>query len=330
MLKSSVAPCSALIRVYDKDRFSSAKEALDTTLKNLSLQAESGSLDFHGNDGAVSLVSGSFLGSNITGYAAAAVVPENKKTVILMCWSDLKDQESTMPFMASVIDAIYIDSLSYFVPGIFTSFVFPRADKAKEVTVKVDDKEIKTSIDINDEEASEYVIEREYAVLLFYRNSPLWQLAWQRYYRMIFRDSCTRLQKASFDICNTLAPSCSDETELAQKLLNWTQGFEYARKTNGADFTSLPAILKGKGSDCDSRSLLIAVILQSMNIDSVIFVSAKHSHAVAGLYSTHPGFGFTLGEKTYLTGDTTVKGLTWGKISADLADPADWIPVILP
>ena len=330
MLKSTVAPCSALIRVYEENRFPSAKEALDSTLKNLGIEAESGSLDFHGNDGAVALVSGTFLGSEITGYAASAVVPENRKMIITMTWADIKDQETAMPFMASVIDALYIDTLSYFSPGIFTSFVFPRAEKNEGINIEIDGTKIKTSVDINDEEAAEYVIEREYAVLLFYKDSPLWQLAWQRYYRMIFRDSCTRLQKASFDICNALAPSCSDETELAQKLLNWTQGFEYARKTNGADFTSLPAVLKGKGCDCDSRSLLIAVILQSMNIDSVIFVSARHSHAVAGLFSTHPGFGFTLGEKTYLTGDTTVKGLTWGKISADHADPADWIPVILP
>jgi hypothetical protein len=76
--------------------------------------------------------------------------------------------------------------------------------------------------------------------------------------------------------------------------------------------------------------MLIAVILQSVNMDSIIFVSAEFSHAVAGFVSTHPGFGFEANGKKYLTGDATISGATWGLLDAAMADESKWIPVILP
>ena len=139
---------------------------------------------------------------------------------------------------------------------------------------------------------------------------------------------CLRCQL--FDISNALAPGCKDTTEYAQKLLTWTQDFKYEREKNTSDFASLPSILLGGGSDCDSRSLLIAVLLQAINEDAIIFVSAEYSHAIAGFVSNHPGFGFTVNGKTYLTGETTAKGLTWGKISGSQTDLEKWIPVVLP
>ena len=46
--------------------------------------------------------------------------------------------------------------------------------------------------DRSDSEANQAVIDREFALLTRYLNSPLQQKAWQRYYRMIYRDSIAR------------------------------------------------------------------------------------------------------------------------------------------
>lgn len=330
ILESSAAPCKALIRIYQKDRFKTSKEALETTLKNLGITYECEEFIFHNDNAALAIISGTFLEQQISGYAGAVHVSSNGKFFVDMIWTAPENSERCNSFMTSFIDSLYMDELSYFDAGLLTQAIFPAEKKEVPLNLKIGGKEISTFIDASSRDAADYVVMREYEVLLFYQSSPLWQLAWQRYYRMIFRDSCTRLQQVSFDVYNALAPDCADETEYAQKLLNWTQEFEYAREKNAADFTSLPAVLLGEGSDCDSRSLLIAVMLQSMNIDSIIYVSAEYSHAIAGLNSTHPGFGFKTGETTYLTGDTTVKNLTWGKLSADIADAGRWIPVILP
>lgn len=232
--------------------------------------------------------------------------------------------------MQSFIDSLCVNSFTLFSPGLYTSFYMKESGAPENVELFIDGEEIKTQMDSSAKRANEYLIERESKVLLLYQTSPLWEEAWQRYYRMIFKDSCKRLQKVSFDIYTALAPKCADETAFAQKILSWTQGFKYERERTASDFASLPAVIMGGGSDCDSRALLIAVILQSADIDSVIFVSAEYSHAVAGLHSDHPGFGFYSGEKLYLTGETTVEGLTWGLINRSQSDSTKWICVNLP
>ncbi|MBQ9538918.1 MAG: hypothetical protein IJU95_06580 [Treponema sp.] len=174
------------------------------------------------------------------------------------------------------------------------------------------------------------MIEREYELLTIYAGNPSWKEAWQRYYRMIFRDSCDRLRRPAFDIYNALAPDCADETDLAQRLLEWTQGMGYEREKNNSDFASLPSMLLGGGSDCDARSMMLAVLLRAMNMDSCMFVSATFSHALAGFVSSHPGHSFSVDGKNYLMGETTARDLTWGKVSAEMDDASQWIPVIFP
>lgn len=330
MLQNSVSGCRAIIRVYPSDRFENSREALETTLKNLNLSFEADTFDYHEQTAAIAVFKGNFLNEEVFGYSTSIKVQENGKYLTLLSWCREDRSIECNSFLTSFIDAQYIDDLSYFDKGPLTAYTVPESGTKTELTLTIGGKTISTYMDESACEGASYTVAREYEVLLFYQNAPSWKQAWQRYYRLIFRDACTRLQQASFDIYNTLAPECEDETDYAQKILAWTQGFTYQRETNSADFTSLPDAVAGKGCDCDTRSLLVAVMLQSMNIDSIIFVSSEFSHAIAGLNSTHPGFSFKTGEKNYLTGETTVPGLTWGRLSADIADQSRWIPVVLP
>lgn len=328
MLESTVAPVKAIERIYAPDRFTSTQEALATVMESFSLNYEKDNFTWRTREASVSTFDGIMLGENSFGYALALKLEEGN-ILVSICWTDEKNSGNCNSFIVSFLDSVFVDSESYFESGPFTQYVFPEGEK-DELTLNIQDKQISTLLGKNDVEAAEYLIQRENEVLSYYRNSHLWQLAWIRYYRMIFRDSCKRLQNVSFDVYNAFAPECSDETDYATRLLNWTQTFSYERETTSADFTSLPGILKGKGSDCDSRAMLLAVMLQSMNIDSIIFVSTVHSHGIAGLASTHPGYAFTVGEKDYLVGETTIPGLTWGIMDASQSDPSIWIPVTLP
>ncbi|MCQ2241288.1 hypothetical protein [Treponema sp.] len=328
-LQSTIAPVHAIIQIYKEGKYKGTEDALNTAVSKLGLTADLDTFMWRNNTTAISLFTGNLMGVQSSGYGAAAVIPENKSIILVLTWAAEKDAQAATPYMTSLIDSIYVDIESYFSAGLLTSYTFPKKG-AKDIILKIDGKDISTKIDESDKEASEFLISREYQVLLMYQKSDLWKEAWQRYYRLIFRDSSERLLQAGFDITNTLAPDCKDTTELAQKLLTWTQGFKYEREKTTSDFASLPSILLGSGSDCDSRSMLIAVLLQGINADSIIFVSAEYSHAIAGLVSDHPGFGFTVNGKLYLTGETTAKGITWGKIDGKQSDYSKWIPVALP
>lgn len=329
-LQSTIMPVSLIIRFYAKDEYAGAKAALEDNLTRLTATSDLESFKWRQQDTALAEISFKLGNAPVSGYAAATVLPEDAGTIILLCWSKTEDYEQCANLMLSTIDSLCIDYGSYFSPGLVTSYAYPAGTENIPVEFTIDGHTIRSELSATDREASEYVIEREYELLTLYANSTLWQEAWKRYYRMIFRDSCGRMKRPAFDIYNALAPDCADETDLAQKLLQWMQDCSYEREKNNSDFASLPSMLLGGGSDCDSRSMMLAVLLRAMNMDSCIFVSATFSHAVAGFVSSHPGHSFTAEGKNYLMGETTAKDLTWGKIAAEMDDQRQWLPVIFP
>ena len=152
---------------------------------------------------------------------------------------------------------------------------------------------------------------------------------------MIYRDNAGRMQQAAADIYNTLYPELKKaapqdaDIKYAQKLLSWVQGFDYERahNKNESDFTSIPAAISGKGSDCDSRSMLISILLNYAGLNTAILISSEYSHAVVVTDIPAPGQTFTMENgREYLFGETTAK-VTWGMIAKDHADRTKWIPV---
>lgn len=341
LLESEILPVNAIIQIYEAKRFNSSLDAVNYVMKNFKLDFESESFNWFSKNSAISYFTGNLNGINSQGLCVATVIPENSNIILMLAWSAQENFANSYNYIASFFDGLYVDMNSYFSKGILTSYLDSEemedvSDEAKksaqkmDVNLNIDSHQIKTQIFAEDSKFAQEFIEREYAVLCLYANHSGWQEAWQRYYRLIFRDSCSRLRKASFDIYNGLAPFCIDETDLAQKLLNWVQNFKYEREKTNSDFSNLPSILLGNGSDCDSRSLLLAVLLNAMNQDSCIFVSNEFSHAVAGFVSTHPGFNFEVNGKKYLIGETTAKNINWGNIEQRMAEQSKWIPVLLP
>ena len=329
---STVLPVNTAIKVYRNKQYKTALDALNTTLNKLGADGDSEAVEWRNQTGAVASFTMTISSVKQTGWGAAAILPDNKGMIVMFTWCPTENADACNPYMISILDSLCIDRGSYYESGIMTTYAYPKTSKATKVTLTIDGKKIETQLDSTDSEAAKFVIDREYSILLLYTKSTLWKEAWLRYYRMIFRANFNRMQRPAFDIYNALAPECSDETDLAQKLLTWTQGFEFERaaKETDSDFTSLPDVLLGKGNDCDSRSMLITVLLQNMNIDSIFFISAEYSHAVAGLISAHPGQSFAVGDKNYLIGETTAKGLTWGKVAQDMADRTKWFEVTYP
>ncbi|MGN0730118.1 hypothetical protein [Treponema sp.] len=331
LLQNKIIPASAIVKFHENGKFPSAEEAVETTLRKLNAKAtDSRNAPWRNNMASLAKFSAVIAGRETEGYAAAAEIPETKGFAVLLAWCPVENFQRAGCLLESFIDSLCIDSESLFSPGLFTSLYRPDSGTKQDVCVLIDGKKIQSQMDSAACENSEYLIEREYKVLQLYINSGMAKEAWQRYYRMIFKDSCKRLQQVSFDIYREIAPACKDETDFAQKILTWTQGFKYTREKTASDFSSLPSIIAGEPSDCDSRSMMIAVILQSTNIDAILFVSNEYEHAIAGLSSSHPGFGFNVEGRYYLTGETTVRGMTWGIIDQSQSDFSKWIPVILP
>ena len=325
-------PVTLIMKITGEPDAQDSREVLKTNLAKLSAKGDTDSFLWSGKTCGISNFSMQ-IDTSYTGWAVTAPVKITGYYVLLLCYAP-SDKPGCEQFIISTLNSLCINDDLKNTPGIITSYAFP-AEGRKTISVKIGDKQIKTSLDKIDEEAAKFTVDLEYAVLNLYANHKMWKEAWQRYYRMVYRDNAGRLEQAAADIYNALYPDLKmkyhqdADIKYAQSLLTWVQGFGYQRAAtkNESDFTSLPAAISGKGSDCDSRSMLVSALLNYTGIDTAILISREYSHAITVTDIPAPGQTFTMENgREYLMGETTAK-VTWGMISQDHADRTKWIPV---
>ena len=325
-------PVTLVMKLTEEKNAKSAAEVLNINLKKLNASGETDSFKWNGTVCGISNFFMS-LDDNYSGWAVSAPVKIQDYYVILLCYAP-ESKKGCEQFIISTINSLSINNEYLNTPGIITSYAFP-SEGSESVLLKIGGKEIKTSLDKSDEEAAKFVIDLEYSVLNLYANHKMWKEAWQRYYRMIYRDNAGRLQQTAKNIYDSIYPELKKskpqdaDIKYAQALLSWVQtfGYERAQSKIESDFTSLPASIKGKGSDCDSRSMLVSVLLNYTGIDTAMLISREYSHAVVVTDIPAPGQTFTMENgREYLFGETTAR-VTWGMLAQDQADRTKWIPV---
>ncbi|MDR2111449.1 MAG: hypothetical protein LBP32_09110 [Spirochaetaceae bacterium] len=236
-------------------------------------------------------------------------------------------REDLRVFHLSALDSIAPTEADRRVPGPVTEFTYPRGNLEPKPLAGL---AVSALVGEFDPEGAQALVDREFAVLRRYIDSPLWREAWSRYYRAVYRDSFDRLAGAAFALERTWnVPADQEENRgLAEKALAWVQSFAYERNFLGSDFVNpVSAALEGRG-DCDSRALLWAIILKQANIPAAIMVSQEFGHAM-GLADI-PGIGarFEWAGKRWLTAETTAP-VALGRIAADMSETSKWLGVVL-
>ena len=338
IFKNKYLDAHALIRVWPDSKFKNSDSALKDTLARIKAKAEYSDAKWRRQDCTLASFESPLLFQKeaAKGWAVSIPLPQKRGYLSILSYSSEKNYEDLAQVLISVVDSVLIDAGSFREPGLITTVFYPRKSP-KSINLLIEGNQISTQIDTVDCEASQFVIDREFAVFSFYaaNNLPEMYDAWVRFYRLLARDSMERVKKVAFDIYLALRKS---DAELAQTLLYWAQNFNYERKSSSydkADIESIPAILEGGSSDCDGRSLLLMCILKNCSVDSCMFVSSKYSHALLGVYLPEKQ-GQTIkvddgkDGKDYLVGETTAKNITLGMLDASMTDRKNWIPVELP
>lgn len=334
LLEHTMFPVSVIISVTSLENANTPQEAFTYYFDKLNATGNVATISGR-EDSAVSFFEMTLFDEKKKGWGVVEILRDKKGVVTLLAYASEDQFDANEHVIISVVDSLSVGS-NIDKTGAITAFAYPpQGDEA--VNLSIAGTNISSSIDKSDIDANEHVIEREYKVLNMYLNTPLERVAWERYYRMIYRDSYPRLEKTAFAIYSALydeaeeeaksSSSFSTERILAQKLLTWTQNFPYIRNQEKSDFTTLPAILKGKGSDCDSRALLLAILLSAMGNKTMIFVSTEYNHALFGIEL--PGKGARMQGAdgiSYILGETTEK-VDLGLVAAEMADPAKWISI---
>jgi hypothetical protein len=230
-------------------------------------------------------------------------------------------------FHISALDSICPSIEDRFYPGAIIEYSYPRGE-AKPVTLKGG---INALIRENDEEAAQVLIEREFSICASYVNTEYWKEAWLRYYRFIYRDSWDRVINPVYALALNWggfnAKNGEAKKAFAQKSLDYVQGFEYERYPSGSDFLNLVTTLTQGRGDCDSRSMLWAMILACADMRAAMMVSPWYQHAMGLAEIDGAGARFEAYGTKWLVAETTDK-VDIGLIEQDVSDLQYWIGII--
>ena len=330
------------IAAYDSGRYADAEDMAKKTIAKLDSSGETTDYTYEGRKAVLANLAFSLDGKAMKGYAlfiggrrkASGKGAKDENDYALLAYAPANRFADYADFVLSCLDAFSIDQASRRSPGPVSQFTleWPSAhDKEKTVTLpSAGSKDsISAILPWSDEEAQQEMdtIQREYRVLTIYTDADnLWQDAWARFYRMVYRESAARLDRLSLEV-SRLVPA-DDKTEVARRVLAWVQGFVYEKNEKGSGIEPpLVAAYEGKG-DCDSRAVVAAIVLERLGIDSIILVSQEYEHALLGVDVPGGGQRFAFNGKQYLVGETTAKvGL--GMIAEEQSDWTKWMGIHL-
>ncbi len=279
---------------------------------------------FSGRDSVFSDLGFISNGNKMRGYFI--FINGRQSDFILMAFSGISLYEEIHDFLLSVLDSFSPSSGEKYHPGPVSQFYypFPGRDEQQRVVI-INNRRGSIPYDQKEIAAAQVLIEREARILASYKEKEKRVGAWQRYYRMIYRDNYHRLDKLYLFLENIFRTGVAD---LPRDLLAWVQGFSYSRTGTLADLQSPLSSALTRTGDCDSRALLYTMLLHHFKIDALLLVSSRYSHSLAGVNVPGQGARIHFDDNSYLIAETTDQ-VDLGLIDRDMANPSGWIPVPL-
>lgn len=119
-----------------------------------------------------------------------------------------------------------------------------------------------------------------------------------------------------------------DATQSVELVMSYVQAIPYEIPKD-RPFGLLPPalVVAQKKGDCDSKALLLHMLLDSLGIDSVMLTSDAHRHSMLGVAIPSQGTKLKHDGRWYAFVETTAKSAPIGWISKDLLTPNDWVVV---
>jgi hypothetical protein len=317
------------IMIFEPGRYGSAEAMSTDLLGQMGSKGDATSFSYQGRGAVIAELGFSLGGAPRKGYAVfIRGMAATEMSYALVASAETSRFDTHSEFIISCLDGFSIDRASRRFPGPVSQFLFPwPAARLETKTAALPSGSVMLPWSSEEEQHSLSVAEREYRVLTTYLQSrTLWVDAWARYYRMVYKESAARLDSLTNAFAESLP--AGDPTESARRVLAWVQGFRYERDFNGIDFVPPLAAAFEKRGDCDSRAMVMGIILERLGIHSVLMISRDYSHAMLAVDVPGGGQRFTFNGKAYLVAETTAR-VGIGKIDPAQADWSRWLGVDL-
>ena len=351
--------------VSDADRYSSARLATEDTAKRLNTRMTPSVFSYAGQDAAVAEFSFGTGQSARRGMAFFLDGEDGKEAkssdtkpgqsagtsydLTLLAHVPASDWQRDQELILSCIDGFSASAAHRASPGPLGTLARAglKPSDLRQKTIHFESKELTVGWNPQEAAIAQALVEREYRVLVKTTNTQAAvEPGMKRFYRLVWRDSLPSLDQLALilskayearsvgleDKTTSGGPKFgppADPRSYAQALLKWTQGFNYERDPRGSDVVNpLSAAFEQRG-DCDSRILVLNILLRRENIESILMISLKHEHALLAVNAPGIGARYPYRGGQWLVGETTAP-VDIGRIDAKQANPADWFALDFP
>jgi hypothetical protein len=148
---------------------------------------------------------------------------------------------------------------------------------------------------------------------------------WASVYKKLLKDNDNRLDNVSRALERHSDLLQLDDYEKANFVLSFVQHIPYRIPSNDLELLAPPQTLNRVYGDCDSKSLLYALIMEKLGFDMVMYVSMRYRHAMAGVRVNASGSFKKQGGNRYYFAETTAKGHRIGQLAANWNGLNHWL-----
>ena len=150
------------------------------------------------------------------------------------------------------------------------------------------------------------------------------QYVWARIYQIVYEKSFPQLKTIAIGFNEVFRNENMSGKDKVLFVISFVQNIKYDRPGGTLDLLSPLATLAKKFGDCDTKAILLYVLLERMGIDCAMMWSQKYKHAMLGVrISTRGNYKIFNGKKYYFL-ETTHPGWAIGDLPPDFKNKRFW------
>ena len=184
--------------------------------------------------------------------------------------------------------------------------------------------EVKDALSYLDEIAK--LSESELNVDSRYRSDKVYysKLIWHEIYKRIYWQAYDKLDMILNGFDEVFRNDNMDDRDKIYFMISFVQNIKYQRPGGELDLLPPLGTLATKYGDCDTKALLLYIILEKAGVDCVMFWSFQYKHAMLGIAINARGNYKSLKGKDYYFVETTYPGWNIGDIDPEMNNLSLW------
>ena len=150
------------------------------------------------------------------------------------------------------------------------------------------------------------------------------KVLWARIYQIVYEKSYPQFGNITDGFQSIFNKEKMSRMNSILFTVSFVQSIKYNRPGGSLDLIAPLGTLAEKFGDCDTKSILLYVLLERMGIDCAMFWSYQYKHAMLGINLSGGGEYKTLNGKKYYFVETTYPGWGIGTLPPDFKNKRYW------